>query len=237
MSKQVMFEVPFLAPVPSGHRVEIYVLERKSFLSSGEFAVVYDITANIWYARDFAAMDWVRGLTQSSRDYSLKRGVRGRVLNSFCKLGATDGSFASVCRLHLGVEKLFNAHYDLSKQTLRPLNTHHARVQVTGEYIEQIWPNGVHHRVIWEEPFQIVLHRQPVEDRAGAYIDVHMRLQQRLQSELETVALTLELEDSPQIRQFPTVAEFHARLSHSEAIWLVETVRRNAKLHKIPFLL
>ncbi|MEL6182771.1 MAG: hypothetical protein AAFS10_27700, partial [Myxococcota bacterium] len=113
----------------------------------------------------------------------------------------------------------------------------HARMLVTDRAFEQQWPNGTHQHILWDEPFQVLAHRNPNNaDRPNT--DVHIHIQQRRDgASLHVIALTLALETTPTLLNLPAKLELLPRIEGEEATWLITALRYYAEHHglKLPF--
>ena len=113
----------------------------------------------------------------------------------------------------------------------RRLQTNHATLYLVDGGIDQDWPNGTVHKIRWGKPFTVHLHRGPAVGWRGPVADVHMRLQQERDDELATVAFTLCLTDSPEIRSLPALTAFLPRIEGKDGVQVLRQIREAVLLH------
>jgi hypothetical protein len=111
------------------------------------------------------------------------------------------------------------------------LETRHAALYLHEEGLEQEWPSGAVHRILWGSPFAAHLHRAPDQSWRGPVVDIHLRLVQQRQDATDTVALTLCLEDAPKLRSLPPLVALLPRLEGEQAASLLAQVRRALAMH------
>lgn len=113
----------------------------------------------------------------------------------------------------------------------RRLQTRHAALYLHEGGLEQEWPSGAVHRILWERAFVAHLHRSPEEGWSGPTRDVHLRLVQQREDANHTVALTLCLEDGPALRSLPPLVALLPRVEGQDAAELLALVRERLALH------
>ena len=113
----------------------------------------------------------------------------------------------------------------------RRVQTRHAALYVSDEALEQDWPSGALHQILWASPFSVQLQQEPREAWRGPLAELHLRLQQQGAQGLCIVALTLCLEDDPRWRALEPLRAFLPRVEGEEAVALLALVREMAGLH------
>lgn len=119
----------------------------------------------------------------------------------------------------------------------RRVETNHATLFLSEEALEQNWPSGAIHEILWSKTFSARFHREPPMGYTGPVASVHVRLQQQREDGNHVVAFTLCLEDHPRWQELEPLMSFLPRVEGQEAQHLLQVIQDRAGLHgiRLPF--
>lgn len=222
-------KISHFAPIPRGHRVAIHFFDAQVVFFDATYVVVQDLTSGIWYSNQLGLVNWVRGRGPSPNSTARRREiVIGRVRQAVAVASYGESGGAQT-ELDLLIEEQITGDVQpefLRRQSLGALS---GEIYGSDKSLEQVWPHGVSHEIVWEQPFTVVAHREPALE--GPQLDVHLRLTQRREGQTHSIAVTLVVEATPELARLPAIAALHPRVLGQEAAWLLATVRYYAGVH------
>lgn len=109
----------------------------------------------------------------------------------------------------------------------RRIETSHAVLHLGSTALEQDWPDGSLHRIVWESPFEFEARREDL-DNAPDLVDLHVRLVQTLQvGQRHTVAFTLRV-STASVPDFERESAILPLIEGKEAMEILSLLGRHA---------
>ncbi len=219
------------ADIPLGHRIGAWKIVQKGLFIDEPHYVIYNMTTGTYIARHEEALQWVlQGLPKSS-SWRQDQYVEGLV--TFSSVSMSLGSVStSLLTLHIDDRKNKRRSHIDAQTMVTPLQAEHSRLFFSDQGLEQHWPAGAVHDIVWKEPFNVVVHRNPPPGYERPVLDVHMRFTQRRLGKLYTVAMTVCLKPSPTVEALPVLQELLPRVTDPELIAkLLKQAKHHMKIH------
>lgn len=236
MSDTVQFVMPgCIMAIPKGRRVTVYEVVNSGFISDSRYTVVLDHCAQIYYGISPEIFNWLAQGMPGHPTFKLSKQTKGVVMWSHVirNIGAPDISEVRVA-LNTAMAGLVPSITEGASPRIK-LKTAHPEIFLSEAGIEQQWPSGALHSIIFEHPFQMVFHRAPSPGYERPSIDLHLRLQQRRAGELHTIALTLSVPPSPGLERVQVLVEHLPRIGAHDAQHLLTLLQRYADIHGRPW--
>ena len=239
-------------PLAAGTRVSLHAIRRPP----GDWIVLEDTGRGIWFA------NLAEGPLNDAGNLHLvglhrRKASAGEFLDYLSKAGVDDCQGVQVWKAdvvssttvwghHLGARdpyahpstvlilQLTNDSTRDEPASRRKVGERNSVLYWTGQGLEQDWPNGATHRVVWSEPFSAVLHRDPRTVPDLPSLDIHARLRQTSGGQAHTIALTLALTANASLATLPALEQLLPRLEGSEAERLMQMIQWYARIHGAP---
>ncbi len=110
----------------------------------------------------------------------------------------------------------------------RRVKTTHAAIYLGQRAVEQVWPDGSVHSVVWADPFTCSLHRSPASPDPQGRRLIHVKLQQPRPDHLAIVAFSLWISTAASLDGLPQQAASLPVVLGADAEALLGALRAHA---------
>lgn len=153
MSDTVQFVMPgCIMAIPKGRRVTVYEVVNSGFISDSRYTVVLDHCAQIYYGISPEIFNWLAQGMPGHPTFKLSKQTKGVVMWSHVirNIGAPDISEVRVA-LNTAMAGLVPSITEGASPRIK-LKTAHPEIFLSEAGIEQQWPSGALHSIIFEHP-------------------------------------------------------------------------------------